>query len=236
MITNSRIAMKYIYIYTRSMFNLIWLYIIFIPFYLLTIYLLETKVLHYSQQQVEISLCRVYKRSGIDDHRQINVTATTKASSSRATAPDKKPIMKATQGATSQPFLEKLNPNKVHQLQGNKTNHLSGGLFRSSTSVASLSSTTTTEEDGNTSSLVPPHELLNLTPLDELSRVIGYNNTSYANQPNQFVPMVSQPQVFALNSPPPASLSSISDKLWDWNDYTVFKWKGTCTKPTMLPV
>jgi hypothetical protein len=131
--------------------------------------------------------------------------------------------MKATQGATSQPFLEKSNP-KVQQLHGNKTNHLSGGLFRTSASVASLSSTTSTEEDGNTSSLVPSHALLNLTPMDELSRVIGYNHTSFnANQPNQVAPMVPQSQVFALNSPPATSLSSISDKLWDWNDYTVFK-------------
>lgn len=132
--------------------------------------------------------------------------------------------MKATQGATSQPFLEKSNP-KIHQLHGNKTNHLSGGLFCPSASVASLSSTTSTDEDGNTSSIVPSHTLLNMMPLDELSRVIGYNQTSYVNQlPNQFVPMVPQSQVFPLNAPPPpGTLSSISDKLWDWNDYTGFK-------------
>ncbi|XP_078158841.1 uncharacterized protein LOC144554394 isoform X2 [Carex rostrata] len=174
-------------------------------------------------KQVEISLCRVYKRSGIDDHRQINITPTTKASTSRVTA-DKKPIVKATQGATSQPFLEKSNP-KIQQLHGNKTNNLSGGLFCPSASVASLSSTTSTDEDGNTSSIVPSHTLLNMMPLDELSRVIGYNQTSYANQlSNQFVPMVPQSQVFPLNTPPPpGTLSSISDKLWDWNDYTGFK-------------
>ncbi|KAJ4776109.1 hypothetical protein LUZ62_060366 [Rhynchospora pubera] len=173
-------------------------------------------------KQVEISLCRVYKRSGIDDHRQINLTPTTKASTSRATAPDKKPIVKATHQGASQPFIQKSNP-KTDQLHGNKTNHLSGGLFCSSVSVASLSSTTSTEEDGNTSSLVPPQAILNLTPLDELSRVIGYNQTSYSNQQNQFVPMVPQSQMFTLNSPQPGSLSSISDKLWDWNDYTGFK-------------
>ncbi|KAJ3681414.1 hypothetical protein LUZ60_015903 [Juncus effusus] len=165
----------------------------------------------------EISLCRVYKRSGIDDHRQLNINPTTKPSTSRA---------KTTQNSQSLKEI-KSNP-KMQNLHGNKTNRIAHNIFRTSGSVASLNSTTSTEEDiTNTSSLVPAHDpVLNLTQMDELSRVIGFNQTSYVNQPmiNQFNPnLIQHSQVFPLNSPPQMSISSVSDKLWEWNDYTSFK-------------
>ncbi|XP_020083042.1 NAC domain-containing protein 35 [Ananas comosus] len=200
---------------------------------------------HY--QKAEISLCRVYKRAGVDDHNHLSSHTSTKPTSSRANGLDKKFSSSCHLPASFETFrgdsssstaIEKAR--KVH-ISGNNNTNLPTPIYKPTTlygstsaSVASLSSTTSTEEDGstslyghskNTNSLVSTYSLINLTspsmastPIDELNRLVGYNQT-YNNQllNNQLLPLQQQQaQMLPLNSMS-MSLSSISDKLWEWN-------------------
>ncbi|XP_072999277.1 uncharacterized protein [Typha latifolia] len=207
-------------------------------------------------QKAEISLCRVYKRAGVEDHCQLPSTLATKPSSSKATATEKKhgssssspypaASFQAFQGdCSSSSAIEKARKANVDLSNPNMSTAIlpKPAVYGSTASVASLSSTTSTEEDGtslyhhskNTGSALPSsYSLLNLTtssmastPIDELSRLVGYNQT-YINQPSQFLPLPPQNQL--LNTLP-ITLSTISDKLWEWNplpdagrDYSSFK-------------
>ncbi|KAF7102121.1 hypothetical protein CFC21_103307 [Triticum aestivum] len=119
--------------------------------------------------QKEISLCRVYKRPGIDDNFHLTGT-TTRSSGSRAAATRHSTAAHRTSVAThrQQPpvFVEggghhsssALKAYNAHTTQGTNaastmTSLSAAGatppaMFRSAASVASLSSTTSTEEDG----------------------------------------------------------------------------------------
>ncbi|KAG8046332.1 hypothetical protein GUJ93_ZPchr0008g13465 [Zizania palustris] len=207
--------------------------------------------------QKEISLCRVYKRPGIDDNFHLT-GATTKSSGSKATAAmDKK---HAAGNRTSSAAPSRLVPmfdgghhssslmgkaaynngttttNAAMSLSataaavGTTTTTLHPSMFRSTASVASLSSTTSTEEEGTSlyhlkgatnpmqqQLLLPSstHALLNTNssamatiPIDELSRAIGSYNQLQAN-PTQTAMPPSQPSPFL----PFASM----EKIWDWN-------------------
>ncbi|XP_020087980.1 NAC domain-containing protein 35-like [Ananas comosus] len=200
-------------------------------------------------QKAEISLCRVYKRSGNDDYSQLTSTLSAKASTSRGSLANRKHLTSHHQVVNFAIHDQGENSSlKIPEIAvGSKTNLPTSMLpkpkvYRSTASVASLSSTTTTEEDGlsfyhstNTSGLIPPYSLLNLststmtsTPIDELNKIVGYDQT-YNNQPNHFHSLTPQSQLLPFNSLP-VSFSTVSDKLWDWNplpdvgrDYTSFK-------------
>lgn len=204
-------------------------------------------------QKVEISLCRVYKRPGVDDHSQLPGTLSSKASSSRATEPDKKhsssyqqppPSFQTFAGDCSSSVME-----KTHKMgAGSSSTHMSAPalrkptLYGSTPSVASLSSTTSTEEDGtslhhpkNSNALLPACSLLTSAAssmasptIDELNSLVGYNQNGM-NQPNQLLPLPLQPHLLPLNTLP-VSFPTISDKIWEWNplhevgrDFTGFK-------------
>lgn len=202
---------------------------------------------------MEISLCRVYKRSGVDDHCQLLGALSSKASSSKGTGPDKKhapshqppPSFQTFAGDCSSSVME-----KAPKMGGGSGTHMSAPVLQkpalyggSTASVASLSSTTSTEEDGtslhhpkNTTALIPTCSVLTsatssvVSPtIDELQSLIGYSNQNYMNQPNPFLPSQLQPQLLPFNTLP-VSFPTISDKLWEWNplhevgrDFTSFK-------------
>ncbi|KAL5229876.1 hypothetical protein ABZP36_028652 [Zizania latifolia] len=219
--------------------------------------------------QKEISLCRVYKRPGIDDNFHLTGTTTKSASGSKAAAAmDKKQHAAAHRTSTSAAAPTHLAPMfdgghhssslmgkaaayDAHATNGTTTNAAAMSLsaaagtttahalhrpaaapsmFRSTASVASLSSTTSTEEDGTSlyhlkdatnpmqhHQLLPSstHALLNTNssamatiPIDELSRAIGSYN-QHANPTHETAMPPSQPS-------PLLPFASV-EKIWDWN-------------------
>ncbi|XP_020598846.1 NAC domain-containing protein 35-like isoform X2 [Phalaenopsis equestris] len=152
--------------------------------------------------KTEISLCRVYKRPGLEDYRRSPNKTSCKASSS--STPDKN--------------RSQYNPHPASYLQSaagepSPSSELGDGkcaedaMYASSTiiPIVSLSSTPMEEEDSSQYHLQPPIHCSSAmvasasTSVHELNRIVGYMN---------------QPQLFPLNQPPPL----LSSKLWDWND------------------
>ncbi|EEE67931.1 hypothetical protein OsJ_25807 [Oryza sativa Japonica Group] len=226
--------------------------------------------------QKEISLCRVYKRPGIEDNFHLTGTTTKSSGSKAAAAMGKKHAAANRTSSTAAAAAPRLAPmfdgggggHHSSALMGKATYNASHtaaegtnaiamslsaaaalhppapAMFRSTASVASLSSTTSTEEDGtslfhlkagatttNTTTMhhhhhhqqlpASTHALLNTNssamatiPIDELSRAIG----SYSNihhQPNS----TTTHQSTAL---PPSQQSPLlpfasMEKIWDWN-------------------
>uniref|UniRef100_J3MPT9 NAC domain-containing protein n=1 Tax=Oryza brachyantha TaxID=4533 RepID=J3MPT9_ORYBR len=217
--------------------------------------------------QKEISLCRVYKRPGIEDNFHLTAT-TTKSSGSKAAKMDKKhaaayrtssataaaaprlaPMFDGGGGGHSSALMGKASAYhegtnaiamSLSEAAAGITTTTTAGLhppappppsmFRSTASVASLSSTTSTEEDGtslfhlkgstNPMQQLPAstHALLNTNssamatiPIDELSRAIGsYSNHHQSNS------------TAATNLVPPSQQSPLlpfasMEKIWDWN-------------------
>lgn len=179
----------------------------------------------------EISLCRVYKRPGIEDNFHLTgTTARSSGSKAAAATMDKKHRTSASprlapvfDGSHSSALM-----NKPYNGAGNGLTSSSAPaatmaqMFRSTGSVASLSSTTSTEEDGtslyhlkgaNPMLASSTHALLNANstamatiPIDELSRAIGsYNNQGNPNQPP-----------LAPSQGPLLPFPSM-EKIWDWN-------------------
>jgi len=183
--------------------------------------------------QKEISLCRVYKRPGIEDN--FHLTTTTRSSGSKAAASmEKKHHRTSAASPRLAPMFDGAH-SAAHMSKpysGTNTIMASSASARAATmapqtsmaflSAASLSSTTSTEEDGTSlyhlKGANPPmlpsstHALLNANsttmatiPIDELSRAIGsYNNQGNPNQP-------------ALASQGPLLPFPSMEKIWDWN-------------------
>ncbi|KAJ8493497.1 hypothetical protein OPV22_015218 [Ensete ventricosum] len=200
-------------------------------------------------QRTEISLCRVHKRVGVEDHCQIPATLASKPSSSLGTGIDKRhPPRRQPPGFQASGVGSSLTSamEKVPKVQGATTTHnlsspILSTVYGSTASIPSLSSTTSMEEDStslhhaknSSSALIPACTLLasanssmSAPGIEELSRFVGYNQ-SFMEQPNQLLPMPPQPQLNQL----PMSLPMISEKLWEWwnplceagKDYTGFK-------------
>ncbi|KAG8086653.1 hypothetical protein GUJ93_ZPchr0010g11207 [Zizania palustris] len=222
--------------------------------------------------QKEISLCRVYKRPGIDDNFHLMTSRTTKSASGSkaAAAMDKKQQAAAHRTSTSAAAPGRPAPMfdgghhssslmgkaayDAHAADGTTTNAAMSlqsaaagttttahalhqpaaapSMFRSTASVASLSSTTSTEEDSTSlyhlkdatnpmqhHQLLPSstHALLNTNssamatiPIDELSRAIGSSyNYQHANPTHETAMPSSQPS-------PLLPFASV-EKIWDWN-------------------
>uniref|UniRef100_A0A0D9X3S9 NAC domain-containing protein n=1 Tax=Leersia perrieri TaxID=77586 RepID=A0A0D9X3S9_9ORYZ len=193
--------------------------------------------------QKEISLCRVYKRPGIEDNFHLTGTTTKSSGSKAAAAMDKKhAAAHRTNSSAAAPRLAPMfaggGGHSYAAAEGTNAITMSlsaaaGGttpptaMFRSTAvSVASLSSTTSTEEDGTSlfhlKQQLPAstHALLNTNssamatiPIDELSRAIG----SYSNN-HQANPAAHQ----ATTNLPPSQQSPLlpfasMEKIWDWN-------------------
>ncbi|CAL9177454.1 unnamed protein product [Musa hybrid cultivar] len=170
-------------------------------------------------RKAEISICRVYKRAGVEDHHRLPATLASRSSSSRGTA-----AVETAQHARGGRYAL---PKPI--------------VYGSTSSVAnSLSSTTTsTEEDGasfrrsnnNIAGLTSTLSILTSTGpsmathmIDELNRLVGFNE-NYVNNPNQLLHLPSQAQLLHLPSQAqllpfnalPLPLPAASDKLWEWN-------------------
>jgi len=182
--------------------------------------------------QKEISLCRVYKRPGIEDN--FHLTTTARSSGSKAAASMEKKHHRTSASPRLAPMFDGAH-SSAHMSKaysGTNTIMASSAAARAATmapqtsmaflSTASLSSTTSTEEDGtslyhlkgaNPPTMLPSstHALLNANsatmatiPIDELSRAIG----SYNNQGNPNQPLPSQGPLLPFPS---------MEKIWDWN-------------------
>ncbi|KAG1331247.1 NAC domain-containing protein 35 [Cocos nucifera] len=182
-------------------------------------------------QKAEISLCRVYKRGGVEDRP---ISGMHRPSSSEATGPDKKhknnhhpsTFLTTPTGDSSSSEIE-----KIHEV----------GVCGSIDDISVYSTTdpllnmTASLEDGispnssstllSTGTLLPSVSSSIATPTaSEFNKMVGYHQ-GYLNLTNQFVPVAPQPRL-----PLPNSLATISDKLWAWNplheagkDFTNFK-------------
>eukprot|EP00262_Sarcandra_glabra_P007960 TRINITY_DN21118_c0_g1_i1.p1 TRINITY_DN21118_c0_g1~~TRINITY_DN21118_c0_g1_i1.p1 ORF type:complete len:358 (+),score=29.78 TRINITY_DN21118_c0_g1_i1:134-1207(+) len=202
-------------------------------------------------QKAEISLCRVYKRAGVDDHSHLPGKLSTKPSSSRGTESAKKHGTAHQATENFQPIRghsESSAIEKLHEAGGSSgsldTASKTGLPKRIAYGAISPMSSGMVADDGTllhqskqAGSLIPTSTLFtssSLTmlpnPVDELHRMVDYQN-NFIQHPMQFLPPppLSQPPSLALNTLP-NSLSTFSDKLWEWNpipetnrDYTGFK-------------
>ncbi|KAF0900821.1 hypothetical protein E2562_035318 [Oryza meyeriana var. granulata] len=218
--------------------------------------------------QKEISLCRVYKRPGIEDNFHLTGTTTKSSGSKAAAAMDKKHSAAHRTSSAAAPRLAPMFDGGGHSsalmgkasysahaaVEGTNAIPMSlsaaaagtattatavlhpaaaASMFRSTASVASLSSTTSTEEDGtslfhlkgatNPMQQLPAstHALLNTNssamatiPIDELSRAIGsYSNHHQVNSTTATQTATTLPPSQQSPLLPFASM----EKIWDWN-------------------
>ncbi|XP_062192789.1 NAC domain-containing protein 35-like [Phragmites australis] len=182
--------------------------------------------------QKEISLCRVYKRPGIEENFHLNTTTTRSSGSKAAATMDKKHRTSASprlapmfNGGHSSALMNKPYNGAINTGMTSSTAAPAATMALQTSmflSTASLSSTTSTEEDGtslyhmkgaNPPIMLPSstHALLNANsnamatiPIDELSRAIG----SYNNEANPNQPLPSQGPLLPFPS---------MEKIWDWN-------------------
>ncbi|XP_073099884.1 protein ATAF2-like isoform X1 [Elaeis guineensis] len=182
--------------------------------------------------KTEISLCRVYKRGGIEDHLPVMHKP-----SSKPTRPDKKykrfyqpsSLFTALAGDSSSSEIEKIHEGGVYS----STNNIS--VYSAIPPVSNM--TAPLKEDGtslnSSNTLIPTSTLLpsatsSMAIADEFNKMVGCHQ-GYFNQTSQFITMPSQPQLLPLDGLP-MSLATISDNLWEWNqiheagkDLTSFK-------------
>ncbi|KAJ0969380.1 hypothetical protein J5N97_022257 [Dioscorea zingiberensis] len=190
-------------------------------------------------QKAEISLCRVYKRPGLEDHHQVvHGAISSKPSSSKATVSAAKKNINYTtivSQDSSSPEAEKIHEQQTLILNNNNNNNNNNNIYTSpAPSIAPSSSTQTMEEDiGSTPP--PNHALLAYstsplasTSIDELNKLLNYQQ-NYLLNPNTYIPLPIHSQSLPFNSIIPNSIQNISDKLWEWNpvpeadrDYTSF--------------
>ncbi|KAK1300137.1 putative NAC domain-containing protein 94 [Acorus calamus] len=166
----------------------------------------------------EISLCRVYKRPGVDDHSRLPGTLSYKPSSSRSAAPTKK---NNDNNNEDNRILTGSNPPSLPDFD--KLHEQVLPIV-----VAPMSSTTSTEEEKMKHFTSPSSSTSSMptSALDDLQRLVGYQNTYNNTQQLQAFPMQQQQQqqqqqqlpLNALLSPlTPVAATAFSDKLWDWN-------------------
>ncbi|CAD6246424.1 unnamed protein product [Miscanthus lutarioriparius] len=185
--------------------------------------------------QKEISLCKVYKRPGIEDNFHLSTTTTRSSSSKAALIMEKKHHRTSSASPHLAPMFDgghsSAHMNKPYSGANTTIAMTSSAAARAATmapqtsmflSTPSLSSTTSTEEDGTSlyhmKGANPPmlpsstHALLNANsatmatiPIDELSRAIGSYNSQ--GNPNQPLPPSQGPLL-----PFPSM-----EKIWDWN-------------------
>ncbi|KAK1263409.1 Protein FEZ [Acorus gramineus] len=164
-------------------------------------------------QKAEISLCRVYKRPGVDDHSRLPGTLSYKPSSSRSAAPMKK---NNDNNNEDNRILTGSNPPSLPDFD--KLHEQVLPIV-----VAPMSSTTSTEEDKMKHFTSPSSSTSSMptSALDDLQRLVGYQNTYNNTQQLQAFPMQQQQQQLPLNallSPlTPVAATAFSDKLWEWN-------------------
>lgn len=195
--------------------------------------------------QSEISLCRVYKRSGIDDgHGQSS--SSTQASSGRRTRTGRH--MSSSPSSTPLSPIQH-RPSSFHLLQGDCSSASPPAIMdqvitahnniphlmpppRPRVFQASVNSVAAVAPPEGAAILASTYSLLNMAavpmgssrpPVDELSTLVGHSQ-SYANHvsaatSSHFLPLPSPQTMPPLGTAPmTAPLASVPDKLsWDWN-------------------
>ncbi|XP_078441409.1 NAC domain-containing protein 35-like [Wolffia australiana] len=156
--------------------------------------------------KVEISLCRVYKRAGVDDHRHIPGTISYRASSSATLPPPP---------TTSKPTLTYL-PTRAALSSTTSSEDSAPPLHPCSETTSFLPTYPLLNPSASSSSSLP------ISPVDELNRLVG-------QRPSQAL-QLSSPSQYLQFSTLPSSLSTFVDKLWEWNpgpeqgrEYSSFK-------------
>ncbi|XP_076938237.1 uncharacterized protein LOC143606315 [Bidens hawaiensis] len=191
-------------------------------------------------QKAEISLCRVYKRPGVEDHPSIPRTLpTTRATSSRLSNSDKR---HNSNNILSFHFNEGQNSNqnddKLSETSGSSTTDIVGtNLGLSNTITPSYSNYATSFPTINAT--LPPHTpSIYPNTVDDLHRIINYQQASVNNVASQAFHiqnyqhklsnnMLLQPQLqpqpqqqsshLALNNLAGEDQVTFPDRLWEWN-------------------
>ncbi|KAF8404006.1 hypothetical protein HHK36_008882 [Tetracentron sinense] len=184
----------------------------------------EYRLPHHETEQYqkgEISLCRVYKRGGVEDHSPLPRTLSSGPSSSRGIQSEK--LKEADESSTGTDMGMSLGLSKHMAYSARATIapdpvEEDSTLLQHSKQVGSLLPTCTTLF--TCSSSVP------VNAIDDLQRLVEYQQVytqqqqqqhhHHYNYPTQFLPLAPQLQPLALNTVP-SSLPAISDKLWEWN-------------------
>lgn len=185
-------------------------------------------------QKAEISLCRVYKRAGVEDHPSLPRTLpTTRATSSS------RPTSNAEKRPNSQPFLnfEPQNDDKLSETSGSSTTDIVGTALGLS---SPMNTGPSSYNNFITSSFPVPPTAVFPNTVDDLQRIINYQQASVNINPSSLQgfniqnyqqkvsnnlilqpPQVllqpqSQHQQALLNMQGEGQVS-YADRLWEWN-------------------
>lgn len=192
--------------------------------------------------QAEISLCRVYKRAGVEDHPSLPRSLPSRASSSRAAAQSgRKAVIHNSMGnlqgfggQSQQIEVEKMNETDGSSNSDNVTTALGLSKHNSFRDIAistTLGLPAPMEEEG----ILMHHQSKQLFTggasssshhhvVDDLHRLVNYPQAaSIISQQqhyyNQFsgLPVPPHSQPLALSTLPNVLPTAFSDRLWDWN-------------------
>ncbi|KAF9587181.1 hypothetical protein IFM89_039621 [Coptis chinensis] len=195
-------------------------------------------------QKAEISLCRVYKRPGVEDHSRLPGSHSSAPSSSRGTHSDKIQHNLVSNGSASfQPFDNNSSASEIEKLnEADASSSTDTGTALGLANIGAISPMTSTlapasvEEVGGAFSqysrqiIQPPTctgTLFTYPPMptaDDLRRLVDYQHAyvqqqqQHFNQQNltQILPSSSHSQSLVLNTLP-NTITNFSDKLWEWN-------------------
>ncbi|KAJ7946506.1 NAC domain containing protein [Quillaja saponaria] len=192
-------------------------------------------------QKVEISICRVYKRAGVEDHPSLPRCLLSRASSSRGqgTRPDKsKPVVHhqtADNHQIDHLVIEKMNEtdhgsSTCTSMPSNNTSigllapmeEEDQGLLMQQTKQAACGTGpffTGLSSNSSVSNISSNNNAVAV--VDDLHRLMNFQQQYYHYNNNQFCNLLMQPQQMALNmvpnSLPTAAATAFSDRLWEWN-------------------
>ncbi|KAL1831866.1 hypothetical protein ACET3Z_001517 [Daucus carota] len=167
-------------------------------------------------QKAEISLCRVYKRPGVDDHPSLPRILPTRASTSRNannSTPNSSKKLKNIVEQTQVHAEDKFSTNQTSKISTSTDIGTALGL---SSSCIALEPNISTPNGNNIYSTVPA-----LVPLpnaiDDLQRLISFQQAS-VNQHGQ--QMYHNPSNIADVLPGGSVQAAFADRLWEWNSVT----------------
>lgn len=164
--------------------------------------------------QAEISLCRVYKRSGIEENSR---ALSSRPSSSRGAGSDKKQVARHQPAANFQNLTTDASFLVMEKVVL-PTLHRQAPYGTPPAPIASLSSTTDEEltplHAKDIGSLMPSSIAAAAAPVEEANRIVGFNQSSGSLPHQQFL-LLQQSQHPLASAP--TSMAGFPDKLWEWN-------------------
>ncbi|KAK9076943.1 hypothetical protein SSX86_005278 [Deinandra increscens subsp. villosa] len=160
-------------------------------------------------QKAEISLCRVYKRAGVEDHPSVprSTLQTSRATSSTPSSNANKLIRQ--NSISFEPQTSNQNDDKLSETSGNSTTDIVGtALGLSSTLTPTYTNYVTSFPTmaatlpPHTSSLLPPtasSSIFSNNTVDDLHRIISYQQASVNNLASQTFPIQSYQHKLSSN-------------------------------------